>query len=162
LTHKGNDIWIVTPKLGSDAVVTVVAKMAGGRSQEMAKRTFRVRKLPDPIPYLNVTLADGNKDRYKGGPLSKAALVSTEVLSAAIDDGILDISFSVIRFDLRKTNADGFDQTTPSDGARFSTAQKDVIRGMQRGQSLLIRNIVVQGPDGVQRNLVVPMDIRIN
>ncbi|GHV11425.1 gliding motility protein GldM [Bacteroidia bacterium] len=162
LTHKGNDIWTVTPKLGSDAVVTVVAKMAGGRSQEMAKRTFRVRPLPDPTPYLNITNADGNKTRYKGGPLAKAALVATDVLSAAIDDGILDQPFTVIRFELRKTDAMGFDQTTPSDGARFSTTQKDVIRGMQRGQSLLIRGIVVQGPDGSQRNLVVPMDIRIN
>jgi gliding motility-associated protein GldM len=163
LQHKSNDIWVANPKYGSDAVVTVVARMAGGRSQEMAKRTFRVRPLPDPAPYLNITQADGNKVRYKGGrPLAKAALVATDVLNAAIDDGILDIAFTVLRFELQKFDSMGFAVTTMSDGTRFSSQQKDMIRGMQRGQTLLIRGIVVQGPDGIQRTLNAPMEIRIN
>lgn len=163
LTHKGNDIWVATPKYGSDAIITVVAKMTGGRMQEMAKTTFRVRQLPDPTPYLNITNADGNKVRYKGGtPLAKAALISVEALSAAIDDGILDQPFAVLRFDLQKFDSMGFAITTGSDGPRFSTQQKDAIRGMQRGQTLLLRGIVVKGADGIERTLNAPMEIRIN
>ncbi|MDR0412916.1 MAG: gliding motility protein GldM [Dysgonamonadaceae bacterium] len=163
LTHKGNDIWVATPRYGSDAVITVMARMTGGHTQEMAKNTFRVRQLPDPTAYLNITNPDGNKVRYKGGtPLAKAALVSVEMLNAAIDDGILDQPFTVLRFELQKFDSMGFAMTTSSDGARFSQQQKDVIRGMQRGQTLLIRGIVVRGPDGIERTLNAPMEIRIN
>ena len=163
LTHKSNDIWIANPRYGSDAIITVTAKMAGGRSQEMAKQTFRVRPLPDPTPYLNITNADGNKVRYKGGtPLAKAALIAVDALSAAIDDGILDRPFTVLRFELQKFDSMGFAMTTSSEGARFSQQQKNVIRDMQRGQTLLIRGIVVRGPDGIERNLNAPMEIRIN
>ncbi|GHT75017.1 gliding motility protein GldM [Bacteroidia bacterium] len=163
LSHKSNDIWVANPRYGSDAVITVIAKMAGGRSQEMAKQTFRVRPLPDPAPYLNITNPDGNKVRYKGGtPLARAALVAVDVLNAAIDDGILDRPFTVLRFELQKFDSMGFAMTTTSNGANFSQQQKDVIRGAQRGQTLLIRGIVVRGPDGIERTLNAPMEIRIN
>jgi gliding motility-associated protein GldM len=163
LTHKTNDIWSATPKLGADVVISVSAKMAGGRSQEMAKSTFRVRPLPDPAPYLNIANPDGNKVRYRGTtPISKAALIAVDVLSAAMDDGILDVNFTVLRFDLVRFDSMSFQISTPSDGARFSAQQKEVIRGMQRGQTMLIRGIVVKGPDGIERTLNAPMEIRIN
>lgn len=163
LTHKANDIWVATPKYGSDAVITVTARISGGSSQEMARTTFRVRQLPDPTPYLNITNADGNKTRYKGGvPLAKAALVAVDALSAAIDDGILDRPFTVLRFELQRFDSMGFAITTASNGANFSAQQKDAIRGMQRGQTLLLRGIVVRGPDGIERTLNAPMEIRIN
>ena len=162
LTHKSNDIWVATPKLGAEAVITVTAKMAG-KTQEMARHTFRVRRLPDPTPYLNVTDADGNKSRFKGErPLPKAAFVAAENLNAAIDDGILDTPFTVVRFDLQKIDGLGFAKNTSSDGARFSQEQKEVIRGAQRGQTVYIRGIVVRGPEGAERTLITPMEIRIN
>jgi gliding motility-associated protein GldM len=163
LTAKGNDIWTANPRYGSDAVITVEAKMSDGRIQEMAKTTFRVRPLPDPTAYLNITNPDGNKVRYKGGaPLSKAALIAADALSAAIDDGILDIHFTVLRFELVKFDSMSFRSTTPSNGANFTQQQKDAIRETQRGQTLLISSITVRGPDGIERTLNAPMEIRIN
>jgi gliding motility-associated protein GldM len=165
LTQKGNGIWVAKPRLGSDAVITVTAKM-GGSSQalKMGERSFRVRALPDPAPYLNITNPDGNKSRYKGGtPIAKNALVAVDALNAAIDDGILDQPFTVVRFDLVKFDALGLQMTTPSNGANFTQQQKDdVIRGAQRGQTLLIRGIVVRSPAGDERTLTAPMEIRIN
>jgi gliding motility-associated protein GldM len=163
LTAKGNDIWVANPRYGSDAVITVTARMSDGRVQEMAKTTFRVRQLPDPTPYLNITNPDGNQVRYKGGaPLPRAALVAVDALSAAIDDGILDQPFTVLRFDLVKFDSMGFRATTPSNGSRFTQQQKDAIRSTQRGQTMLISGIAVRGPDGVERTLTAPMEIRIN
>jgi len=163
LTHKSNDIWVANPKLGSDAIITITARMAGGKMQEMTRNTFRIRQLPDPAPYITVTKPDGNTERYKGSqPLAKSALIATDVLHAAMDDGILDITFNVLRFDLVRFDKLGFRITTPSSGARFSEQQKDAMRGLQRGQTVLISNIVVKGPDGAERTLTAPMDIRIN
>ena len=164
LTKKGNGIWVAKPQLGSDAVITVTARMSGStQSLKMAETPFRVRALPNPTPYLSITNADGNKERYKGGtPLVKAALIAVDKLSAAIDDGILDQPFAVLRFDLVKFDRLGLRTTTPSDGANFTSQQKDVIRDTQRGQTLLIRGIVVRSPAGDDRTLNAPMEIRIN
>ncbi|MCC8146707.1 MAG: gliding motility protein GldM [Bacteroidales bacterium] len=163
LVHKGNDIWEATPNYGSDAIITVSARMAGGRVQEMAKNTFRVRQLPDPTAYINVTDPNGNEVRFKGGrPLSKAALANVNVLSAAIDDGILDIPFTVIRFELSTTDSMGLTIRESSDGARFSDRQKNMIRGLVRGKTVLIRGIVTRGPDGLERILNAPLEIIIN
>jgi len=164
LTQKGNGIWVAKPSLGSDAVITVTARMNGSsQSLKMAETSFRVRPLPDPTPYMNITDPDGNKARYKGSrPIAKAALVAVEALSAAIDDGILDQPFTVVRFELIKFDKMGFSSSTPSNGANFTPQQKDVIRDSQRGQSLLIRGIVVRSPAGDERTLTAPMEIRIN
>jgi gliding motility-associated protein GldM len=164
LVAKAEDnIWSATPKYGSDAVITVTAKMADGRMQEMAKTSFRVRQLPDPMAYLNITNPDGNKVRYKGGtPIVRAALVAVDALNAAIDDGILDINFTVLRFDLVKFDSMGFRTTIPSNGATFTQQQKDAIRGTQRGQTMLISGVAVRGPDGIERTLITPLELRIN
>jgi gliding motility-associated protein GldM len=163
LTAKGNDIWTANPRFGSDAVITVMAKMSDGRTQEMAKMSFRVRQLPPPTPYLNITDPEGNKVRYKGGrPLSRNALIAVDALSAAIDDGILDQAFTVLRFELVRFDGMGMRQTTMSSGANFTAQQKDAIRSTQRGQTLLISSIVVKGPDGIERTLDAPLEIRVN
>jgi gliding motility-associated protein GldM len=165
LTSQGNGIWVAKPRLGSDAVITVTAKMSSsGQTLRMADISFRVRPLPDPTPYLNITNAEGNRERYKGGrPIAKPALVAVDALSAAIDDGILDQPFTVLRFDLVKFDRMGFASTTPSNGANFSPQQKDVIREAQRGQTLLIRGIEVLAPGGGdKRTLNFPMEIRVN
>jgi gliding motility-associated protein GldM len=160
LTHKGNDLWVANVRYGSDAVISVRAKV-GNVMQEMAKNTFRVRQLPDPSAYLTVTNADGNKVRFKGGPLPKSSLANADVLSAAIDDGILDIGFTVLRFEVQKFDGLGLAIKESSEGAGFSARQKDLIRSMNRGQTLLIRSISTRGPDGVTRTLNSPIEIII-
>jgi len=161
LTPKGNGIWVAKPVgTSKEAIISVSAKMADGRTQEMAKGNFRVRPLPDPKPYLTI---EGEPLPFQGGPLSKAALVNVNVLGAAIDDGILNIAFSVLRFELTTTDNVGVTVRESSDGARFSERQKAIIRGLQRGKSVYIRSIVTRGPDGVERPpLKYPLEIIIN
>ncbi|MFQ9021442.1 MAG: hypothetical protein ACLR6J_08910 [Parabacteroides merdae] len=54
MVRKG-DQWEARPAaVGTDAIISVHAKMADGRSVEMAKTTFRVRALPDPMPLSNI------------------------------------------------------------------------------------------------------------
>lgn len=167
LTHKGNDIWTAKPsKVGTDAVITVTAKMSDGRSLEMAKTPLRVRQLPDPTAYLTITDAGGNKVKFTGGrTLAQTALLNVDVLEAAIDDGILFRAFTVLKFEVLVTDRLGISATAPSDGARFSARQKDLIRGVERGKGkrVFIRGIVTRGPDGIERPpLSAAMEIIIN
>ena len=158
LTHKGNDIWIAKPaKAGTEAIISVSAKMPDGRTQEMSKNNFRVRPLPDPKPYLTV---EGLP--FDGGALSKAALMNINVAEAAIDDGILKISFTVLRFEVLTTNDMGMTTREVSNGAQFSDRQKALIRGLSRGTAVYIRGMVARGPDGLDRTLKSPLEIIIN
>jgi gliding motility-associated protein GldM len=163
LAHKANDIWVAKPnKIGEDAFITVMAKMNDGRSVEMGKKSFRVRRLPDPKTYLTISDPGGNPEPFEGGPLSKAALAGVDVAKAAIDDGILNIPFTVLRFELSSTDGMGLTITEISDGARFSERQKAMIRGFARGKRAYIRGVVVRGPGGDERTLKAPLEIIIN
>jgi len=161
LTRKGNDIWVAKPAgTAKEAVISVSAKMVDGRTQEMAKTNFRVRPLPDPKPYLTV---EGNPLPFDGGALSKAALINVNVAEAAIDDGILKMAFTVLRFEVSTTDNMGATVKELSDGARFSDRQKALIRSLSRGKTVLIRGMVTRGPDGIERPpLKSPLEIIIN
>ena len=100
LQPTGEGKYIARPTaVGKDAVITVTAQMEG-RNQEMGKFTFRVRKLPDPTAYIAYNDDKGNPVHYRGGtPITKAQLMGTEGIGAAIDDGLLNISFKVLGFE---------------------------------------------------------------
>jgi len=160
LTFKGNDIWVVkAASAGTDAIISVNAKMNDGRTQEMAKSTFRVRPLPNPTPFLTIA---GESLPFKGGALAKASLVNVNVLEAAIDDGMLYQTFTVLRFQVSTTDNLGITVLEASDAARFSEQQKSLIRGLPRGKRVYLSSIVVQGPDGTIRTLMSPLEIIIN
>ena len=161
LTRKG-DIWEARPsKVGTDAVISVNARMADGRSVEMAKNTFRVRALPDPMPYIEYKDQNGNMRRFRGGNMTKRNLIETEVLQAAIDDEILNIKFDVLRFELLFFDSMGNAIPEVSQGPRFSDNQKDRIRRLTRGKRFFIRGVVAKGPDGLERTLT-PIEVIVN
>ena len=160
LRSTGNGKWVAKPEVAAkEAIITVNAKMANGRTQEMAKINFRVRPLPNPKPILTV---EGNPLPFEGGALSKAALMSVKVAEAAIDDGILKIPFTVLRFEVSVADNKGYNVKESSDGANFSDRQKSLLRDLSRGKTVLLRGFVVRGPDGVERTLKSPLEIIIN
>lgn len=161
LTRNG-DSWIARPdKVGQDAVITVNANM-DGRQQNVATMTFRVRKLPDPTPFITYTDTKGNKERYKGSrPLAKTLLLQAGGLEAAIDDELLNIAFKVISFETVFFDSMGNAIPEVSDGANFSQRQKDSFRRLSRGKRFYISRVKAIGPDGIQRDLA-PMEVIVN
>jgi gliding motility-associated protein GldM len=163
LTRSSNDVWIARPtKAGETAEVSVIAKIADGRQTEMAKTQFKVRPLPAPSAFLMVKDAKGNIDKFEGGALGKSTLLDVENLTVAIDDGILNVPFTTLRFETTVTDAMGYDVKESSNSARFTDAQKTMIRNLARGKRLLIRGIVAKGPDGSERTLKTPLEVIIN
>ncbi len=161
LTRSGNH-WIARPStVGTDAVVTVTAK-TDGRSVQMAQTTFRVRKLPDPTPYIPFTDQNGNIDHYRGGkPFSKSLLIKSEGIQAAIDDGLLDTPFTVESFETVFFDQMGNAMPEQSDGAKFSQRQRQAFQRLQRGKRFYISRIKAIGPDGISRDLS-PMEVIVN
>lgn len=161
LVREG-DHWVARPStVGKDAVVTVTATM-DGQPVTMASTTFRVRKLPDPTPFIAFKDAQGNTDHYRGGkPFAKALLMASPGLEAAIDDGLLDTPFTVESFETVFFDSSGNALPEVSAGSQFSQRQKAQFQRLSRGKRFFISRIKAKGPDGITRDLS-PMEVIIN
>lgn len=162
LTRNG-DTWTAHPgKVGTEAVISVTAQL-DGRNQTVGSMSFRVRKLPDPTAYIPVRGADGNVSHYKGTPrrISKGALMSADGLGAALDDDLLNISFTVVSFSTVSFDAMGNAIPENSSGAHFSPRQKEQFKRLKPGKSFFITNIKAKGPDGITRD-ISPMEVGLN
>ena len=159
LQAVGPGRYIARPsKIGQDAVITVVSTNTG-HPQQMGQYKFRVRKLPDPTPYITMKDEHGNPIRYKGGGLAKSQLVASDAIGAAIDDGILDIAFRVQSFETVFFDNMGNAVPMASEGASFSARQKDTFRKLARNRRFYISRVTVVGPDGLTRTLQNPMEV---
>ena len=161
LTRKG-DTWVARPtQVGTEATITVTAEM-DGRRQEVSSTKFRVRKLPDPTPFITYKDSKGNSDRYRGGkPFSKTLLLQSPGIEAAIDDDLLNISFTVLSFETVFFDSMGNAIPEVSDGANFSQRQKDSFRRLSRGKRFYISRVKAKGPDGITRDLA-PLEVIVN
>lgn len=159
---KNGDAWTARPsKVGENAIITVNTN-ANGSSQTVATMTFRVRKLPDPSPYINYTDSKGNTERYKGSrPFPKTLLLQANGLEAAIDDDLLNIAFKVLSFETVFFDSMGNAIPEVSNGANFSQRQKDQFRRLSRGKRFYISRVKALGPDGIERDLA-PMEVIVN
>jgi gliding motility-associated protein GldM len=159
---RQGDLWIARPaKVGVEAVISVEARIGEGSWQNMARTVFRVHALPDPLPYLNYTDENGNVRKFKGGKLSKSQLIAINEVKAAIDDDLLNISYTVLKFETLFFDSMGNVIPEVSNGANFSDRQKDYIRRLSRGKMFLIRGVVARGPDGIDRT-IPPIEVTVN
>ncbi|MDE6028493.1 MAG: gliding motility protein GldM [Muribaculaceae bacterium] len=157
LTRNG-DHWVArVTQVGTEATISVSAEL-DGRTQNVGAMTFRVRKLPDPTAFIPI----GNTN-YKGTPkrISKSALMSAPGLGAALDDGVLDIAYTVVSFSTVFTDQMGNFIPEISNGSQFSERQKEQFKRLKPGKSFFISNIKAKGPDGITRD-ISPMEVALN
>lgn len=156
------DHWIAHPtNVGAEAVVTVSANM-DGRSMQVGSRSFRVRKLPDPSPYIEYKDGNGSTAHFKGGKgFSKGALLAAPGIGAAIDDGLLNIQFKVLSFETVFFDSMGNAMPEVSSGSQFSSRQKEQFKRLSRGKRFFITRIKATGPDGITRDLS-PIEVIVN
>ena len=156
-TQKGDGKYIARPtNVGGEAVITVAAQTEG-RVQEMGKFTFRVRKLPDPTAYIPI-----GDDHIMGGKIAKQNLMAMTNLGAAIDDGLLNIPFSVKGFEMVFYDNMGNAVPEIAQTSEFTLRQKNMIRQLNRGKRFYITKIRAVGPDGIERTLNGAMEVIVN
>ncbi len=161
LTRSGNG-WIAHPtQVGAECEITVSAEMDGVRTN-VGSTKFRVRKLPDPMPFISYKDAQGNPARYRGGKgFAKATLLAARGVDAAIDDEILNIDYKVLSFETVFFDSMGNAMPETSNGNNFSERQLNAMRRLQRGKRFYISRVKAVGPDGIQRDLA-PIEVIIN
>ena len=164
IKSDGNSGYIVVPtKIGEELAIAVTARNEEGRNQSMGEYAFRVRQLPDPTPFIEYKDKDGNTQRYRGGTkFSKQALMGTNGIVAAIDDGLLNIGFKVLSFETVFYDNMGNAIPLTSQGALFSAQQKDMFRNLGRGKRFYISHVKAIGPDNVERLLPTSLEVIID
>lgn len=162
LARRGEQ-WVAHPaKVGEPAILTVTADM-NGKKTEVSRTEFRVRKLPDPTPFIAYKDGEGNTVRYRGGGrgISKTLLMQAPGLEAAIDDDLLNITFNVLSFETVTFDSMGNAMPEVSDGSKFSARQKSQLQRLKRGNRIYVTRVKAVGPDGITRELA-PLEIIIN
>lgn len=157
LTARGNGKYTARPAQVGKDVTFQISGQVNGHAQSLGNVTFQVRKLPDPTAYIAV----GN-DRFKGGRLAKASALAANGLSAAIDDGLLNIPFKVLGFETVFFDRMGNARPEMSNGEQFTGAQRDLIRTLRRGQRFYISKVRAIGPDGMERTLPQALEVIVN
>lgn len=160
--RRTNTGYIINPaRIGEDAIIRVSATV-DGEVRTMGNYTFQVRKLPDPSPFINYVDSKGEKQRYSGGTgLNRTALQSANGITAAIDDGLLNIDFRVLGFETVFFDNMGNAVPEISAGSSFSSRQKDMFRRLTRGQRFYISRVRAVGPDGIERILRNTLEVII-
>ena len=151
---KGNGHFVATPSaVGKDVTIHVTARDKG-QVRSLPPFVFHVRKLPDPTAYIAM-----GTDRFKGGALSKGALMGATTIHAAIDDGLLDIPFKVLGFETVFFDNMGNAIPLASAGSNFSERQREEFRKLSRNRRFYISHIKAVGPDGITRKLPAAMEV---
>jgi gliding motility-associated protein GldM len=147
---KGGWMAIMTDGC-KQATITVTAKM-NGVMKPMGTESFRVKKLPDPLPYI------ANK---KNGFISREMLISAgSIVPKMPDDFEFDYQFQIRSF--RMTMQRGFNVNHyESQSSKLTDEMIKQIKNTNRGQTIIFENIIARSPDGADRTLS-PLIISIN
>lgn len=149
LRPLGAGRWSARPTLGAEELRLAIAqRLPDGGLRPLGERSLRIRPLPDPLPYLQL-----GAQRFRGGRISRSTLLAAAQVQAALDDALLDVRYSVERFQLIAFDALGNALPEVSSGSRFSERQLQLIRETPRGRRLYISEIIARGPDGLDRRL---------
>lgn len=154
LTSKGDGHYIARPAAVGKDVTFTINGVVNGKSQSMGNFTFKVRKLPDPTPYIVV-----GDDHFRGGRLAKASILGVKNIGAAIDDGLLNIPFHVRSFKAVFFDRMGNAVPKSSAGANFTEDMRSTVRELRPGSRFYITEVQAVGPDGIERTLTSAMEI---
>ena len=141
---RSTDGFMAYPeKVGVFAVISVNATV-DKVSKQIGTIQFRVKRVPNPL----ATVAGKNE-----GLITKNELIAEQGVFAEIPDFDFDMKFQVLSFNVSTSASGGFVFDKSTQGARFSQEQRDLFKGLSKGNRLYIDNIVVKGEDGFTRTL---------
>lgn len=145
LTPSSDGGYIVRPGKSSEAIITVQATMPDGTTQNMGKKEFRVKRIPDPVPSF------GRKTPYDN-TIDKGTMVVQPGILAEMDNFQFDVSVKVVEFKMVFIR-DGQIIEKISQSNRVTEEMKANMERTGRGQKFFIEDIKVKMPDGEIRKV---------
>ncbi|MDR2469532.1 MAG: gliding motility protein GldM [Tannerella sp.] len=162
ITQKNGNVWTARVPVNIETVtITLTAGITGGSPISMSKE-FKVRQLPPATPFLQYRDASGTVRKFKGGSISKKSLIEADGVKAAIDDGILDVPFTVTGFEVTFMDSMGNALPEISQSGAFTPRQKEMIRNLARGKRFYITRVKATDPGGRAQNLTTTIEVIVN
>ena len=137
LTRSGKG-WIVKSQQAGKATISVDAKI-GDRVKSMGKMEFRVKRVPDPKPFIA---------NSEGGNVAKNLLIAAgAIIPRMPQDFEFDLTFEISSFTFVSMRGSDI-VLIEGKGNRLSEEMKKIISNAKRGGRIWLENIVAKGPDG--------------
>jgi len=142
----GNDYFVKPAALdetGKRTTISVYASI-GGESRLMGTTPWRVKRVPDPVAQIA---------GQAGGNIRKERLKVEEGILAVLEDFDFDFKYTITKFQVQTSTAEGYTNIYPSNSNRFTQEQKAVFNKLSTNSIIYIDNIVARGDDGSERPL---------
>jgi gliding motility-associated protein GldM len=144
IRKNGNNGWIaVVPANVREVSITATAKINGGMKR-MGSENFRVKRVPNPDPYIG---------DINNGFAKREYLISSGRISARMpSDFEFDYSYQVVSFKMNMQK--GFtDYNMESQSNKLTDEMIQEIKRTNKGQIITFDNIIARGTDGVNIEL---------
>lgn len=110
----------------------------GGYMRLCAPVKFKIKRLPDPICYI-----DGRKGDCE---MSKEQIESLTGITLKMEDSDFMVNYKVVGFEM-STVINGVPMVRSSNSNEFTSEMKQLIKLTSRGSSIIIKNVHISGPD---------------
>lgn len=152
LKKDKNGNWVARVPSGMNRVSISISIKSEGKTKNLGKQLFRVKEVPDPIPYIALT---------KSGIMNKENLLIAARLTPRMpDDFEFDCNFNILSFSM--TLQKGFNSMKfESKSDKITEEMLKEIKFSNRGQKLIFDEIVVSAPEGKVRT-ITPLIITLN
>jgi gliding motility-associated protein GldM len=144
IVKKGNGYVVrVGGNQGNKVRVGANVKL-DGQNRNMGYKEFRVKKVPSPVAKV------GGK---KGGKVSKNWLLAQDGVQAILENFDFKLRYKIVGYNVSFQSSEGYVQEAGSKSARFTEAQKKLLRGVKSNRKVYIEDIKAVGPDKTVRDL---------
>lgn len=143
IIKKDGDHYLITPARTETATIEIYSE-----GKKLGSKKFRVLNLPSPQTFL----VFGNNNTSGGGEIDSKDLVSANGIKADIPDFLFDVDFRIVGFQVRVKH-NGITVVEKSENETFTAKQRDLMKSLSSGQTIIIDEIRAIGPDGNTRLL---------
>ncbi|HAW52538.1 MAG TPA: hypothetical protein DCX54_09470 [Flavobacteriales bacterium] len=142
---RGKDGYIVRVKSGNEAIIRVGATMPDGSKKSMGEAKFRVKSIPNPVPYV--------AQQTGSAVVKKVVLENTNKIFAKMENFDFELTPEVVGYVFSTTVSGGALVEEKVKGANLGGSVKNLISKSKTNSKVYFEKIEVRMPDGSIREL---------
>lgn len=142
---RGKDGYIVRVRGGNTATISVSASMPDGSKKSMGSMEFRVKTIPNPVPYVAGQTGSAN--------VKQVVLENSSKVFAKMENFDFDLTPIVTGYVFSTTVSGGALVEEKVRGPNLTGSVKNLIKKSRKNSKVYFEKIAVKMPDGTTREL---------
>ena len=142
---RGKEGYIVRVKGGNEAKIRVSATMPDGSKKSMGEMLFRVKTIPNPVPYVAQKTGSAN--------VKKVILENSSKIFAKMENFDFELTPVVTGYVFSTTVSGGALVEEKVKGPKLTASVKNLIKKSKRNSKVYFEKIDVRMPDGSVRTI---------